>query len=419
MTERAWRLDSVGAHSVPSEIEEAAQVNPRLSTAPIEPAGRPAGDERGRMAAGFLGRCNQLVRAWASVQYRRLRNQTESFEAGLHDWVGTIQTAHDSRCVEAALIRHAQRIVPAYRIELVKKAELARDGAAVAHDHGTASGDKATAARRGHAQDGQTTLELPIRCGSVPRAWLRIRPRGQGVARLRQVTIQRLNTLCTIGACALERLDLHEEWPERGPLPRPTDSPPPGPSDDTAQPCDSFANIAELQDATFLNAVLPFAINQARRHNEPLSFICVAIDRLASIQELLGRAAVDQLIKKVGETVASMIRESDIVARLDDDRIVAVLPRAPGGGALHVAQNICKFVAATIHDDCDVPNITVSIGVATFPTCADNVYSLFDAADEALAQAQNQGRNQAYLAPRQPPAGPPTRASGHATPAYH
>ena len=47
-----------------------------------------------------------------------------------------------------------------------------------------------------------------------------------------------------------------------------------------------------------------------------------------------------------------------------------------------------------------IPEITVSIGVATFPASADNVVLLFDAADEALARAQSQGRNQACIAPR-------------------
>ena len=158
----------------------------------------------------------------------------------------------------------------------------------------------------------------------------------------------------------------------------------------------TFVN-ATLLDATFLNAVLPFALNQARRHNEPLSLICVAIDRLPGIQELFGRAAVDELVRSVGETVASLIRASDIVARLDDDRVVAVLPRAPGGGALHVAQRICETVAEKSLANGEIPRVTVSIGVATFPSCVDNVFSLFDAADDALATRQSQGRNQAAL----------------------
>jgi diguanylate cyclase (GGDEF)-like protein len=86
------------------------------------------------------------------------------------------------------------------------------------------------------------------------------------------------------------------------------------------------------------------------------------------------------------------------VARLDDDRIIAVLPRAPRGGALHVAENICRAIRESSPTGCETPSLTVSIGAATFPSCADNVYSLFDAADEALAWAQKNGRSQAVVA---------------------
>ena len=154
----------------------------------------------------------------------------------------------------------------------------------------------------------------------------------------------------------------------------------------------------QLQDATFLNAVLPFALSQARRHREPLSIVCVAIDRLSAVKQLLGKAESDRLIQHVAQTVGELIRSSDIVARLDDDRIVAVLPRAPRGGALHVAENICRAVRGSSPPGCEIPSLSVSIGAATFPSCADNVYSLFDAADEALAWAQKNGRSQAVVA---------------------
>jgi diguanylate cyclase (GGDEF)-like protein len=121
-------------------------------------------------------------------------------------------------------------------------------------------------------------------------------------------------------------------------------------------------------------------------------------------------------VQSVGETVAVLIRDSDIVARLDDDRLVAVLPRAPGGGALHVAKRICEIVAEKSLDDCEIPNVTVSIGVSTFPACADNVFSLFDAADIALAHAQSQGRNRASLAPRCTPSAASTAAGCTAAP---
>ena len=213
-------------------------------------------------------------------------------------------------------------------------------------------------------------------------------------------TIRRLTTLCTLGACALERLEERGGWPEHDAVASPDNSA----AADLATGLDPtgapFVNSPPLHDATFLNAVLPFALSQARRHNEALSLICVEIDRLVGIQELMGCAVADRLVQSVGETVAVLIRSSDIVARLDDDRIVAVLPRAPRGGALHVAKKICEAVAEKTHVGYEMGKITASIGIATFPTCADNVYALFDAADLALARAESEGRNRACVAPR-------------------
>ena len=161
-----------------------------------------------------------------------------------------------------------------------------------------------------------------------------------------------------------------------------------------------FMKSPPLHDATFLYAVLPFALNQARRHQEALSLVCVSVDRLAGIKELMGHAVADELVNSVGETVAASIRTSDIVARLDDDRIIAVLPRAPGGGALYVGKKICEAVAHKRHLGYEIDGVTVSIGVATFPLCAEDVFSLFDAADFALVRAETEGRNRACLAPR-------------------
>ena len=45
-----------------------------------------------------------------------------------------------------------------------------------------------------------------------------------------------------------------------------------------------------------------------------------------------------------------------------------------------------------------LPGLTVSIGVAEYPACAGSVFALLDAADHALTEARNQGRNQAVAA---------------------
>ncbi len=161
---------------------------------------------------------------------------------------------------------------------------------------------------------------------------------------------------------------------------------------------DTQTAAVDFHDATFLHAVLPFALGLSRRHGEPLSLLCVAIDRLSGIQELLGRDTVDRAVRNVGSHIAAMIRESDIVARLEDDRIVAVLPRALLEDACTLARKICRSIEAAPDVLPEVSPLTLSIGVAEFPACAENVYALLDAADHALSQARSQGRNQAVAA---------------------
>jgi diguanylate cyclase (GGDEF)-like protein len=153
-----------------------------------------------------------------------------------------------------------------------------------------------------------------------------------------------------------------------------------------------------FHDATFLHAVLPYMLGLSRRHGEPLSLLCLAIDRLNGIHKLLGRDWADRAVRIVGAHIASMIRESDIVARLDDDRIIVVLPRALIHDACGLARKICRTVEAPPGLLKELPDLTVSIGVAEFPASVRNVNGLLDAADHALSVARDRGCNQAVTA---------------------
>jgi GGDEF domain-containing protein len=80
---------------------------------------------------------------------------------------------------------------------------------------------------------------------------------------------------------------------------------------------------------------------------------------------------------------------------------------------LFVANKIGRDIAEKNRAAAVIPGVTVSIGVAAFPTCAYNVHSLFNAADEALEQARKLGRGQVVLAPASPNAEPAPRAQKH------
>lgn len=373
ISERAWRRDAVDALAVPGTSE------PKEAT------------ERRSMAVLFLRQCSLTAQNWGRVFAERFAGFEVGFEQVLHPFVVDLATAARRADVEAALLQAVRRMAPATRVELI-----ATSGQAAGEGPVIGQGPECCWTR----VDGQSVLEIPLQCGAVVRGRLRIYSRAGGRSPVTKRTRRRLLTLCALAACALEKFHRPSEWPwESHSTVHADERSHADPEFNTAGIAKDFVAAPMLRDATFLNAVLPFALSQAQRHREPLSLLWMEIDRLAGIQELLGGSAVDFLIRHVGEAAATLLRSSDIVARLDDNRIVAILPRATSDDALLVAERIRRDVAEKELDADVMPSVTLSIGLATFPTCAHNVSSLFSAADEALALARSQGRDQAVPAP--------------------
>ncbi len=321
VSEHSWRLDRVEARADSrgrNEASEPGSAGRRASVAADSCA--PVADSG---SGGLVARWSQLVERWLFRRQDRRAIGSGGFERDVHQFAADIASAHDSAAVEAGLLRLARRLAPASRIELVPVPDSRVNEADEAASH---EEESSTEPAMGPA--GQFVVDVPLRCGGSVSGMLRVRSRVLRSSQLTDETIGRLTTICTMAACAIESLGRHPAWIGDDEQ-RPGDArsarlvAPASECTDPREPANS------LHDATFLNAVLPFALNQARRHREPLSLLCVAIDRLSAIQELLGRAEVKSLVRHVGETVGSLIRASDIVARLDDDRVVAVLPRAP------------------------------------------------------------------------------------------
>ena len=82
-----------------------------------------------------------------------------------------------------------------------------------------------------------------------------------------------------------------------------------------------------VRDATFLNAVLPFALAQSRRYGESRYRSC-ACRSTGSVRSATCSSATiaDRLVSGLASTVSGIVRASDIVAWLDDDRISAIGP---------------------------------------------------------------------------------------------
>jgi diguanylate cyclase (GGDEF)-like protein len=247
----------------------------------------------------------------------------------------------------------------------------------------------------------QKYTQLVVRAGCKSKGYLRLFSTPGSSPAWPEATLLRVGTLCSLAGSALDRLELQfsmdrEERPDANQCYQLLD-------EQYSEFGDELTGggqraLPYVQDATFLNAVLPYLMIHAKRYREPVSLICVAVDRLNGIRNLLGVEQANRAVREVGSHIAGAIRASDVVARIDDDRIIAVLPRANINDAWRVADNICHAIEHCHPLSPELPLLTVSAGVAEYPSCASSVYGLLDSADHALSMAQAQGRNRAVAA---------------------
>ncbi len=302
----------------------------------------------------------------------RLRKIVEGWDRGtrkLHEFADLVGDERDPSKVEAALVAVAGELAGACRVELV----LDRD------DTRADPAPKLIAlwpeSSRSLTPDEVEALGYPLAlglwCGDHYQMSLQLYPMPGRGARWPEKVVRRLKTLCSVASAALRGLHAGRRAHVESP----------------AEPS------AAVRDATFLCAILPYALSQAQRHGEPVSAFCVEIDRLAELSRVHGLDAVDRAVSRVAEAIARTLRGSDVVTRLDDDRIMIVLPNTGPRNAPKVADIVRRAVQKACLPVGTLPALSASIGVASFPADARDSASLLSAADEAMSRARSTGPN--------------------------
>jgi diguanylate cyclase (GGDEF)-like protein len=124
------------------------------------------------------------------------------------------------------------------------------------------------------------------------------------------------------------------------------------------------------------------------------------IDKFKQINDQYGHDIGDLALKTLAQTCAGRVRTSDIFGRYGGEEFLLILPGAGKLKALDLAERIREAVEGQItHTPTDERlQITVSIGVATYPEDGQNVTPLVKAADQAMYSAKEQGRNRVVAA---------------------
>ena len=131
--------------------------------------------------------------------------------------------------------------------------------------------------------------------------------------------------------------------------------------------------------------------------NEPntLAVIMMDIDHFKQVNDRLGHAAGDAILRQLAERLNHVLRSADILARYGGEEFIILLPRTSSNEVELIVNRLWQFVTERpFHFDNKPICVTVSIGVAELNENIENLDMLIRCADQALYQAKQAGRNQ-------------------------
>ena len=143
----------------------------------------------------------------------------------------------------------------------------------------------------------------------------------------------------------------------------------------------------------FLIDTLARERSRAERTHEAFSICLADLDHFKAINDTLGHAAGDSVLKHFAVLAPRGLRGIDTFGRFGGEEFLLVLPGTDRQGALAVAERVRAATEASALPDLPFERrITISIGVATYER-GEEVSTLLARADQALYQAKNAGRN--------------------------
>jgi two-component system cell cycle response regulator len=162
--------------------------------------------------------------------------------------------------------------------------------------------------------------------------------------------------------------------------------------------------LTATHNRRYLMKYLPRELARAQRYNRPLAVLSCDIDGFKQVNDRLGHAAGDHVLKEFAERATRCLREtSDWLARSGGDEFVIVMPETTLLGANCVAQKLRHVLAippVVIHDR--PLKITLSIGVTALETRSEisdtTAFELLRAADQGLYASKQSGKDQATSA---------------------
>ena len=151
--------------------------------------------------------------------------------------------------------------------------------------------------------------------------------------------------------------------------------------------------LTGLPNRRLLEDRLTQALALSSRNRKSSAVMFVDIDRFKTINDSLGHAVGDALLKEVAERLVKQLREGDTICRIGGDEFVVVLPEVKrSSDVAHVAQKVIEQLSLPVTVEERELVVTCSIGIAVYPDDGRSAESLIRNADAAMYHAKELGR---------------------------
>jgi diguanylate cyclase (GGDEF)-like protein len=155
-----------------------------------------------------------------------------------------------------------------------------------------------------------------------------------------------------------------------------------------------YDTLTDLPNRLLFEDRLAQALTLAQRNRQILGTLFLAIDRFKKINDTLGHAVGDLLLKDVAERVKHCISECDTVARFDGEEFAVLLTRVTGTEDLvAISRSINEALKPSFLLAGQEIYVTASIGISLFPFDGEDLGTLLKNAGAALYRAKMQGGN--------------------------
>ncbi|MGA2420464.1 MAG: EAL domain-containing protein [Candidatus Acidiferrum sp.] len=152
--------------------------------------------------------------------------------------------------------------------------------------------------------------------------------------------------------------------------------------------------VTNLPNRLLLSDRIAQAIALARRQRRPLAMLFLDLDRFKYVNDSLGHAVGDELLRSVSRRLLANVRASDTVSRLGGDEFVILLPELahPVDAAANATKMLLSLSQPHIIGEQEL-RIDGSIGISIYPDDGEDAEALIKSADTAMYDAKGKGRN--------------------------